>query len=334
LIAGVALSTFPYALDVTAKVTSLRDFFVTLFFVGLGMTIPVPSGTLVTGALLFALFAVTSRFLTTFAPLYFLRQGLRASLLPPINLSQVSEFSLVVMALGLEENHIAAESKGLVSFAFALLAALSTFGMMKSDELTRVMISGLKRVGFRDLDGDDAKQTAGQPAGHATRPRILLIGFFRTASSLLEELRRDRKNLLGEVAVVDFNPYVHATLRQRGIKVVYGDISHPETLIHAGVASAEILVCTVPDALLKGTTNAKLVRHLRDINPEAKIVAVADVLADVSTLYAAGADYVSVSRLEEAEALCEVLEAIESNLLSEIRSKLDERLHARQEVLP
>ena len=45
LIAGVSLSTFPYALDVTAKVTSLRDFFVTLFFVGLGMTIPVPSGT-------------------------------------------------------------------------------------------------------------------------------------------------------------------------------------------------------------------------------------------------------------------------------------------------
>ncbi len=42
LIAGVSLSTFPYALDVTAKVTSLRDFFVTLFFVGLGMTHPRP----------------------------------------------------------------------------------------------------------------------------------------------------------------------------------------------------------------------------------------------------------------------------------------------------
>ncbi len=43
LIAGVALSTFPYTLDVVAKVTSLRDFFVTLFFVALGMEIPAPS---------------------------------------------------------------------------------------------------------------------------------------------------------------------------------------------------------------------------------------------------------------------------------------------------
>ena len=336
LIAGVSISTFPYALDVTAKVTSLRDFFVTLFFVGLGMTIPLPTGTLITGALWFAMFTVISRFVTTFTPLYFLDQGLRASLLPSINLSQISEFSLVVMALGLEEHHIAPETKGLVSFAFVLLAALSTFGITKSDGLTRALISTLKRVGLRDLDtfGPAKKTEEAGAAGHKGGARILLIGFFRTASSLLEELRQKREDLLGQIAVVDFNPFVHATLRRRGIKVVYGDISHPETLVHAGVTSAQILICTVPDALLKGTTNARLVRHLRELNPEAKIIAVADVLADVSPLYRAGANYVSVSRLEEAESLCEVVEAIESKLLDEIRSKLDARLDGREEVLP
>ncbi len=337
LIAGVSISTFPYALDVTAKVTSLRDFFVTLFFVGLGMTVPVPSVTLIGGALVFAIFTVVSRFITTFSPLYLLKQGLRASLLPAINLSQISEFSLVVMALGLEENHIAPESKGLVSFAFVLLAALSTLGITRSDELIRGIIPGLKRLGLRDLDAVSPASKLHESAslaGHSPTARILLIGFFRTASSLLEELRRSRPDLLVEIAVVDFNPYVHMTLRRRGIKVIYGDISNPETLLHAGVNSAQILICTVPDALLKGTTNAKLVRHLREINPEAKIIAVADVLADVNSLYGAGADYVSVNRLEEAESLCEVLNAIESKLLEQIRSKLDARLEGRQEVLP
>ena len=47
LVAGVSLSTFPYALDVTAKVTTLRDFFITLFFVALGMTIPIPTGSVI-----------------------------------------------------------------------------------------------------------------------------------------------------------------------------------------------------------------------------------------------------------------------------------------------
>ena len=107
LIAGVALSTFPYALDVTAKVTSLRDFFVTLFFVGLGMQIPFPTPVLIGWALVFAAFVVVSRFVTTFAPLYLMRQGLRTSLVPAINLGQVSEFSLVILALGAQVHHLA-----------------------------------------------------------------------------------------------------------------------------------------------------------------------------------------------------------------------------------
>lgn len=315
----------------TAKVTSLRDFFVTLFFVGLGMTIPLPSGPLLTWALVFALFTVVSRFLTTFTPLYLLRQGLRASLLPAINLSQISEFSLVVLALGLDEKHVTPETKGLVSFAFVVLATLSTFAMVKSDRLTRAVIPWLKRAGMRDLD---AQKTEAAEGGHGHGARILLIGFFRTASSLLEELRRNKQDLLADVAVVDFNPDVHASLRQRGIKVVYGDISQPETLLHAGVGAAEILVCTIPDSLLKGTTNAKLVRHLRELNPGAKIIAVADVLDDVATLYAAGADYVSVARLDEAADLEEVLEAANCNLLDEKRARLDLRLADRREVLP
>ena len=70
LIAGVSLSTFPYALDVTAKVTSLRDFFITLFFVALGMMIPLPTPSVLGLALLLVAFTLASRLLTVFPPLY------------------------------------------------------------------------------------------------------------------------------------------------------------------------------------------------------------------------------------------------------------------------
>ena len=90
LVAGVSLSTFPYALDVTAKVTTLRDFFITLFFVALGMTIPIPGASVIGLALMIAAFTVVSRVVTTFTPLYLMKQGLRASLLPAINLAQIS----------------------------------------------------------------------------------------------------------------------------------------------------------------------------------------------------------------------------------------------------
>ena len=87
LIAGISLSTFPYSLDVIAKATSIRDFFVTLFFVALGMQIPVPSLRVVLLALAASAFLVLSRLMVVPPILYALRLGHRASLIPAINLS-------------------------------------------------------------------------------------------------------------------------------------------------------------------------------------------------------------------------------------------------------
>src|SRR4051794_4268938 len=159
LVAGVSLSTFPYALDVTAKVTTLRDFFITLFFVALGMTIPIPGMSVIGLALLIAVFTILSRVVTTFVPLYLMKQGLRASLLPAINLAQISEFSLVVIQTGITAKHISAETSSAASFAFVVLAVVSTFVMGKSDPITRFAIGPLKRIGLRDLDHDHASET-------------------------------------------------------------------------------------------------------------------------------------------------------------------------------
>src|SRR6476620_3435655 len=152
LVAGVSLSTFPYALDVTAKVTTLRDFFITLFFVALGMTIPIPNMSVIGLALVIAVFAAVSRVVTTFAPLYLMKQGLRASLLPAINLAQISEFSLVVIQTGVAAGHIKTETSNAVSFAFVVLAVISAFFMVRSGEITKGLIGPLKKIGLRDLD--------------------------------------------------------------------------------------------------------------------------------------------------------------------------------------
>ncbi len=333
LVAGVALSTFPYALDVTAKITSLRDFFLTLFFVGLGMQIPRPTPLLCGWALLFAAFVLVSRSFTTFTPLYLMRQGLRTSLIPAINLGQVSEFSLVILALGAQAGHLARPSTtGLVALAFVLLAAVSTFGMAKSDTLARRLIPWLKARGLRDLDhgADDSHAEGGRGHGAA---RILFLGFFRTASSLLEEMQRHAPDLIGDTAVLDFSPVAREGLLARKVRVIYGDISQRETLLHAGVEHARVLICTVPDSILKGTTNERLVRMLRGLNPKAKIIATTEMLTEVESLLAAGADYVSVARLREASDLLEAVRAATEDLLEEKRAALQRTLEGRAEVL-
>ncbi|HEY3583252.1 MAG TPA: cation:proton antiporter, partial [Casimicrobiaceae bacterium] len=127
LIAGISISTFPYNLDVVAKVVSIRDFFVTLFFVALGMQIPMPTAHLFGMAALASLFLVASRFVVVFPILRALGLGHRASLLPAINLAQMSEFAMVIAAIGLGYQHIDRSTVSLLILVFAFTSVASTY---------------------------------------------------------------------------------------------------------------------------------------------------------------------------------------------------------------
>ena len=328
LVAGVAISTFPYALDVGARITSIRDFFVTLFFVALGMLIPAPTWQQVLWAIVFALFVLGSRLLTVFPPLYLMRFGHRGSLLPTVNLCQISEFSLVIMALGLDAKHVDQGLVAVVAYAFVILAIDSTYAIQRSEAIISWVSRWLNKLRLLDLD----QGAGGAEAGHQT-PRIVLLGFFRGASSLLEELRLHQPALLSELLVVDFNPNVFAELRRRGVRVTYGDISRRETLEHAGVPGAKILVCTLPNSILKGATNLKLLRQLRELNPTARILMHAESAEEAREFYAAGASYVCLARLLEATEIRAAIEAASDNLLDEKRAAMIGQLDERNEVV-
>jgi len=329
LIAGVMISTFPYTLDVVAKVTSLRDFFVTLFFVGLGMEIPLPTWGYALWTIFLCLFLIASRFATIFPVLYTMRQGYRVSLLPTINLCQMSELSLVLLALGKASGDVSENTIGIAAFAFAFLAVGSTYAILQSDGLLREAMPLLNKMDLQDLD-----QTVFIVASDEKRKRICLLGFSWTASSLVEEIQREQPALISEMTVVDFNPLVHERLRQRGVRAVYGDITQRDVLLHAGLASAEIIICSLPNTVLRGASNLKMLRQIRELNPTAHIIVHAELLADIPALYTAGASYVSAPRLLEAADLLHAIDAAEKKLLEEKRAAQLGQLEARTEVIP
>ena len=329
LIAGVMISTFPYTLDVVAKVTSLRDFFVTLFFVGLGMIIPMPTVAYILWTLFLCLVLIGSRLLTVFPTLYTMRQGFRVSLLPAINLCQMSELSLVLLTLGKNAGDVSGNTIGIAAFSFAFLAIGSTYAMLGNDSLLRNLTPLLHKIGLHDLD-----HTAFLTRENAHSRRICLLGFSWTASSLLAEIERSRSDLIPEIVVIDFNPIVHDKLKKRNVHAVYGDITARDVLHHAGVSHAEMVICSLPNMVLKGANNLKILRQLRELNPHGKIIVHAELLSDIPTLYAAGADFVTVPRLLEAADLLHVVESAEKNLLTEKRQEQEKLLHDRSEVIP
>jgi hypothetical protein len=334
LIAGISISTFPYNLDVVAKVVSIRDFFVTLFFVALGMQIPLPSAELLGMAAIASMFLVASRFVVVFPILRGLRLGHRASLLPAINLAQMSEFSMVIAAIGLQLGHIDEKTVSLLIFVFALTSIASTYLIGYSHPLQARISQALRAAGVRDLDTDKAPAEA--PEKQATD--VVFLGFFAEASALLHEYELAssgsvRHPMLGRILVIDFNPDVRAELLRRGIACKYGDVAHMDTLHHADVHDAKLVVSTIPDAILKGTTNLRLLKLARRLCPHAKVVVTANRPAAALDLYQAGADYVFVPRLHSASEMAAVLERGLDEGFERMRDAEILRMRQRHEVL-
>ena len=343
LIAGVSLSTFPYNLDVMAKAVSIRDFFVTLFFVALGMQIPVPNlqdqvardqfvGVL-SLALAASVFVIVSR-LAVVPILYALRLGHRASLIPAINLAQVSEFSIVIASLGLARHQISADVVTIVIVTFAITSVVSTYMINSSHAVQKVMSRALKVFRIRDLDAasDGEEKSEGRPQ------TVVFLGFFRDASSILHEFEHGAdatavKDFLSKVLVIDFNPSVMRELRKRGISCIYGDVAHADTLRHAGIEEAELVVSSITDDILRGTNNLRMLRNIRAACPKARVMLTTEHIPQALSFYQAGADIVYIPRLHSAPQIASILRQGLEEGFEKIRAQEIETLSERREVL-
>jgi Kef-type K+ transport system membrane component KefB len=329
LVAGVAISAFPYNLDVVAKIITLRDFFVTLFFVSLGTKIPRPAWDVMAAAGLASAFVIVSRFLSVTPILHALRSGNRVSTVPAMNLSQISEFSLVICTLGLGFGHVSERLLSIVVFTLVITAVLSTYAILYNYEIFSAINPLLRKLGMRDLG--DLAETGPQ---QNSRKDIVFLGFSRYASSLLEELLGRDPLLAGRVRVIDFNPQVKQELDRREISNLYGDVSHLDTLQHAKVGEAKVLLSTIPDSILKGTTNLRLLRQLQRTAPQATIIVTAEFFYAARELYAQGAAFVFIPRLMSVRDLVEVVQCALNSSLDHRRTAAIEELETRAEVLP
>ncbi len=329
LIAGATIASSPYSVEIVTKVGLVKDFFVTLFFVGLGMSIPaLTSWEVPLLAVGIAALAILARQVVFFPIFYLVGIDQRNAQVSATQLAQVSEFSLVIMFLGLELGHISQEFAAVVILAFVITAIATTPLFENAYKIHERLKGTLTRLGFREPHND------GEDAGHEVVLGIL--GVHRDASSFLAELERYKPELLKHTTIVDFNVALHDGMRELGAHVVYGDISNEEALLHAGIDRAQVVLCPISEDLLRGIDTAGLVRLVRHINPQARIIANAISLSTVEKIRAAGADIVYMPRLEAGRAIFEAFEQAYTEDLEPYLAQQHEKFgepNQRKEVL-
>jgi Kef-type K+ transport system membrane component KefB len=303
LIAGLSIAAFPYSLDVIAKIIGIRDFFITLFFVALGMRVPALTWELLGLALLSTGFVLASRLLTLLPTLSALKVDLRTGLITSINLSQVSEFSLVIVTLGLAYNQIDEEVVSMVILSLVLSSVFSTYLILYNEHIAGWVMRWVKTT-KKEMGEEDSSI----PVPGGIGKEIVLLGFFKEASSFLYQVNQEMPYLKDRMFVIDFNPHTLEILKKNGISCVYGDISHPETLRHAGIGGAKVVISTIPDTFLKGTTNFKLLKQIKQLSPLSRVIVASDTISGARTLYKEGADYVLLPRLLYAKHLFDIVQ--------------------------
>jgi Kef-type K+ transport system membrane component KefB len=329
LIAGASIANLPSSTEIITKVATVKDFFITLFFVALGISIPMPESIdVIILAVALAVLAILARQLIFFPLFYFTGVDQRNAEVSSIRLAQISEFGLVIAFLGVKLGHLSPALTSSVIFAFVITALATPLMYSNAYEIHGWIRPLLEKLGFKAPPEFTREEGASY--------KLALLGFHRDASSLLYNLTKNDPELTSQTLVIDFNVALHEGIRQTGATVKYGDLANPETLHHLGLNQCEVIVCTIPDDLLRGIDNAALVHVVREMAPNATIISNAIATDAIHGVYQAGADYVYLNRFEAAWTLQRAIKAgLEKNIES-FRVKRQSRNHYkpdRKEIL-
>jgi Kef-type K+ transport system membrane component KefB len=327
LIAGMVIAAFPYGTEVITRLSGVRDFFVTLFFVALGLKVPAPSGRLLLLAGLVAAFVLASRLVAMLPIFALLRLDTRTAGVVAINLSQMSEFSLVIVSLGLTLGHVSPTLVSLVLYTLLITAVVSTYAIRWNHALASALARVIAVTGAPRWLGRRPSAVAAEAAGAGPHD-IFLLGVSREGLAFLRHLEREHAAMKRRIVAVDFNPETLEQLQAAGVECHYGDVGNPETLRHAGIEHAQVVVSSISDWFLQGTDNLRLLRQARGLAPGARVIVTADTLKAAERLYAEGADYVLIPPVLAAERLYELMQAPGADALAEARRRQADELGA------
>lgn len=292
-LAGFALGNSSENFQIVAKVKAVRDFFITIFFVSLGMSLGFDNISRIwLPASILAVYVLIGNPIILMCILGFLGYRKRTSFLVGLTVSQISEFSMIVVFMGYKLNHVSNDVVSVITVAGTITFVLSTYMILHGNSLYKKLSPFLGIF--------ERKHTHEQVLNiENLTDHIILVGANRMGETILEALLK----MEHKVIVVDFDPDVIARLEEKKVNCLYGDISDIEIQEKINIGRARLIVSTVPDV----EDNLLLLEAISKLNKKATVVVCALEKANAAILYKAGADYVVLPHLAGGRHLAKML---------------------------
>jgi CPA2 family monovalent cation:H+ antiporter-2 len=270
-VAGLIISGSHFAHEALAELLSVRDAFVAIFFVTIGLLVN-PQTLLSNPSLLSAmlLLIVVGKFLIWLSVILVFRYSIWTALLAAVGLTQIGEFSFIIVktarTVGLVQEDI--YNATLVA---SLISILINAALLRAAPGWITKLRGARQVAGPETPGALEREL---------QEHVVLCGFGRIGSAVGLALEAVQVRYV----VIERDPDVVAAIKSRNVPCLFGDATHAHLLTEAGIARASLVIMTVPDS----DSAALAVRNIRTMNSIVPIVARAHKPDDIPTLKAAG----------------------------------------------
>ena len=231
-LSGVTLASSNYSREIASRIKTLRDFFATVFFVYIGMQLVIPSPGAILGLIAFSLFAIVGKPIIIFLMSRLTGYNNRISLTTGLAMGQISEFSLIIIALGLSLGHINAEISSSIVTATAISIVATAYVFRYKWTIYDFIRNFLK---LRDSRIEQKTKKA--------KYDVILFGYSRLGHSILKKIKLREKSYV----VVDFNPDTVRKLKEEKVPVIYGDSGDVEFLKTLNIPEAKMVISTIPE---------------------------------------------------------------------------------------
>ncbi|MEX2322467.1 MAG: cation:proton antiporter [Acidimicrobiia bacterium] len=277
-LAGFSLASTPFREAIAARLVSLRDFLLLFFFIALGSQIEVGEARqqLAAAAILSAVVLV-GKPIVVLAIMGLMRYPARLSFVVGVSLAQISEFSLILAALGLSLGHIGADTVSLITVVGLITIAVSTYVFPHARGLYRRLervLSVFDRRRPRDVSEKDDERDID----------VILYGLGRLGSGIARGLLAAGKRAIA----VDVDPRLADFWSDQPITTLYGDAEDLDFLETLPLARSTWVICTIPSV----ETQLTLLHGLRSHGYPGKVAVVALDDAAAKRLSAAGPEFI------------------------------------------
>jgi Kef-type K+ transport system membrane component KefB/Trk K+ transport system NAD-binding subunit len=294
-VAGASLASTPYREAIGGRLVTVRDFLLLFFFLDLGARLDLSLlGTTLGAATILSLFVLVGNPIIVMVIMGAMGYRKRTSFLAGLTVAQISEFSLILGALGVSVGHLGQEAMGLITTVGLITIALSTYMIINSAALYDWLAPWLsmfeRRAPYRETAADTVVTRRGD---------VVVLGLGRYGGGIVRHLLLRNRGVIG----VDFDPEALARWRAEGVPVVYGDASDPELFEHLPLGDVQWIVSTAPDL----ETSRILLHHLRARGYDGKVAVACRSADEGDLLRLDGADVVLRPYADAAEQAADAI---------------------------